>query len=59
MIVELGHFCLVIACLLAVLQVAMPSIGLSRGNLLLVESARSLAAGVFVFTLLTGIIGRS
>ena len=51
MIVELGHFCLVIACLLAVLQVAMPSIGLSRGNLLLVESARSLAAGVFVFTL--------
>ena len=52
MIVELGHFCVVIACLLAFLQVVLPSIGLKQNNAQLMASASSLAYGVFVFTLL-------
>jgi cytochrome c-type biogenesis protein CcmF len=52
MIVELGHFCVVIACLLALLQVVLPSIGLKQNNSQLLASAVSLAYGVFVFTLL-------
>ena len=52
MIVELGHFCVVIACLLACLQVVLPSIGLKQNNAQLMASASSLAYGVFVFTLL-------
>jgi len=52
MIVELGHFCVMIACLLALLQVALPVIGLKQNNLVLMASATSLAYGVFLFTLL-------
>jgi len=47
MIVELGHFCLVIACVLAGLQMVLPSVGLFRGNFLLINTGRSLASGVF------------
>ncbi|MFZ8974721.1 MAG: cytochrome c biogenesis protein CcsA, partial [Pseudomonadales bacterium] len=53
MIVELGHFCLVIACVLAGLQMVLPSVGLFRGNLLLINTGRSLASGVFLFTVLS------
>ena len=52
MIVELGHFCVMVACLLALLQVALPVIGLKQNNLVLMASATSLAYGVFFFTLL-------
>ena len=52
MIVELGHFCVMVACLLALLQVALPVIGLKQNNLVLMASATSLAYGVFLFTLL-------
>lgn len=52
MIVELGHFCVVIACLLALLQVLLPIIGLKQNNPQLLATATSLAYGVFVFTLL-------
>jgi len=53
MIVELGHFCLVIACVLAGLQMVLPSVGLFRGNFLLINTGRSLASGVFLFTVLS------
>ena len=53
MIVELGHFCLVLACLLSLLMVVVPALGLWRGQSSLMTMATTLAAGMFVFTLLS------
>ena len=53
MIVELGHFCLVLACLLSLLMVVLPTLGLARGQTSLMMTAKTLAAGMFVFTLLS------
>ena len=48
MIVELGHFCVMIACLLALLQVALPVIGLKQNNLVLMASAYVLSWPIMV-----------
>lgn len=45
MIPELGHFALVLACVLAALQAFLPSLGTQRGNPTWMRSASSLALG--------------
>ena len=52
MILELGHFALVLAFVLTTLQVILPSLGTWRGDPALVRSADSLALGQAVMVLL-------
>ncbi len=52
MIPELGHFALVLACVLAALQAFLPGLGTQRGNLTWMRSASSLALGQGVLVLL-------
>ncbi|MFM1897186.1 MAG: hypothetical protein RLZZ385_2260 [Pseudomonadota bacterium] len=49
MIPELGHFSLILALCLSVLLGTLPVIGAARGNLLWMNLARPLTAGIFVF----------
>ncbi len=53
MIPELGHFALVLAFVLATLQVILPTFGTWRGDVALVRSADSLALGQAVMVLLS------
>ena len=49
MIPELGHFALIVALLLALIQAILPLYGAQRGNLTLMAVARPAAQGQFVF----------
>jgi len=49
---ELGHFALVLACVLAALQAFLPGLGTQRGNPTWMRSASSLALGQGVLVLL-------
>jgi cytochrome c-type biogenesis protein CcmF len=49
MIPELGNFALILAFLLSILLSVIPMAGAERGNLLWINLARPLTAGVFVF----------
>lgn len=49
MIPELGHFALILALGLCVILSTLPLIGASKGNLLWMNLARPLSAGIFVF----------
>ncbi|MGX9417300.1 heme lyase CcmF/NrfE family subunit [Vibrio sp. WJH972] len=49
MIVELGHVALFIALAFSVLLTVLPAIGVRTGNLSLMDSARSLSFGLFLF----------
>lgn len=53
MVPELGHFALVIAMCLAVGIAVVPMLGSYTNNTLLMLSGRSMAVGLFVFTLLS------
>jgi len=46
---ELGHFSLIVALLLALLQGILPIVGAARNNAVLMGVARPIAAGQFVF----------
>ena len=46
---ELGHFALVLALFLTLVQSTVPLLGAHRGKVLWMQSSRSLAAGMFVF----------
>ncbi|MGQ9685261.1 MAG: heme lyase CcmF/NrfE family subunit [Thiobacillaceae bacterium] len=52
MIPELGHFAIILALLLALVQAVLPLIGAQRGNLTLMAVARPAAQGQFVFLLI-------
>ncbi|GLS27477.1 heme lyase CcmF/NrfE family subunit [Marinibactrum halimedae] len=52
MIPELGHFCLILALFLCAILSTVPIIGSFTGQVALMQSARSLATGFFVFTAL-------
>jgi cytochrome c-type biogenesis protein CcmF len=52
MIPELGHFMLIVALLLAIVQGVLPLIGAQRGNASLMALARPTAQGQFVFVLI-------
>jgi cytochrome c-type biogenesis protein CcmF len=49
MIVELGHVALFIALAFSLLLVLLPAIGVHRGNQTLMDSARVLSVGLFLF----------
>ncbi len=49
MIPEIGNFAIIVALLLALVQGVMPIFGAARGNVVLMGSARPMAAGQFVF----------
>ncbi len=49
MIPELGHFSLIVALMLALVQGVLPIWGAARGNAVLMSVARPVAAGQFVF----------
>ena len=49
MIDELGHFALVLALFVAVLQAALPLVGAARGDAVLIAWARPAALGQFLF----------
>lgn len=49
MVPELGHFTLILAFCLSVILGTLPIIGAARGNILWMNFARPLTAGVFVF----------
>ncbi len=49
MIPEIGNFTLIVALLIALVQGVLPIAGAARGNAVLMSSARTLAAGQFVF----------
>jgi cytochrome c-type biogenesis protein CcmF len=49
MIPELGHFALIVALLLALIQAILPLVGAQRGNLTLMAVARPAAQGQFIF----------
>lgn len=49
MIAELGHFALVLALCLALIQSILPMVGAQRGDTVLMGTARPLAQGQFVF----------
>src|SRR5258706_2423547 len=49
MIPEIGHFSLIVALLIAVLQGVLPLVGASRGNVHWIALARPAAQGQFVF----------
>ncbi len=53
MIPELGHFALILGFCLVLIMATLPLIGSFRGNLLWMGLARPLAAGQFVFCLLS------
>ncbi len=53
MIVEIGHFALILSLGLAVLLSLLPLVGAARSNTLLLNSARPLAWGMFSFLLLS------
>ena len=48
MIPELGHFALILVLILSIALATIPAIGVWRGNAMLMDSAGSLATGVFV-----------
>ena len=50
MVPEFGHFTLILALLLSLLLAAVPLAGTFTGRILWMSSARSLSAGMFVFT---------
>ena len=52
MIPELGHFALILALLLALIQAILPLVGAHRGNLTLMGVARPVAQGQFAFVAL-------
>ena len=52
MIPELGHFALILALLLAVVQGSLPLVGAHRGNATLMGVARPVAQGQFLFVLI-------
>ncbi|MGL6258007.1 heme lyase CcmF/NrfE family subunit [Vibrio sp. WXL210] len=56
MIVEVGHVALIISLGLALLLSALPVLGASRNNTLLMNSARPLSWGMFVMLLISFII---
>ncbi|WP_019530364.1 heme lyase CcmF/NrfE family subunit [Dasania marina] len=56
MLPEYGHFALILALALALLQSALPLLGAITGNRALMATARSLAAGQFVFITLSFIV---
>ncbi|MCR8921696.1 heme lyase CcmF/NrfE family subunit [Dasania sp. GY-MA-18] len=56
MLPEYGHFALILALVLALLQASLPLIGALTGNRALMATARSLAAGQFVFISLSFIV---
>ncbi len=49
MIPEIGNFTLIVALFIALVQGVLPIVGAARGNAVLMGSARTLAAGQFVF----------
>ncbi len=49
MIPEIGNFTLIVALFIALVQGVLPVVGAARGNAVLMSSARTLAAGQFVF----------
>jgi len=51
MVPEYGHFALILALILSVLLTVVPLAGTFTGRVLWMNSARSLATGLFVFTL--------
>ena len=53
MIPEFGHFALFLALALSMALTCLPALGVYRGNRVLMASASSLAAGVFVFLLIS------
>lgn len=53
MIPEVGHFSLILAFCLSILLGTLPIIGASRNNLLWMNLARPLSAGIFVFLLIS------
>lgn len=56
MIVEVGHFALVISLALAVLLSVLPFIGASRNSSMLMNSARPLSWGMFIMLLISFVI---
>ena len=52
MVPEYGHFALIVALVLAVCLTVIPLVGSFTGRLVWMNSARSLATGLFLFTLL-------
>ena len=53
MIPEFGHFALILALGLSLALAVLPAIGVVRQETLLMHSASSIAAGLFVFLLLS------
>ena len=53
MIPELGHFALILALGLAIALFVLPALGVFKRDELLINSAGSLAAGMFVFLLVS------
>ena len=49
MIPEIGHFALIVALMLALVQGILPIYGAARGNAVLMGAARPVAVGQFVF----------
>ncbi|MCK6262690.1 heme lyase CcmF/NrfE family subunit [Vibrio sp. ZSDE26] len=56
MIVEIGHFALIISLGLAVLASIVPLIGVSKNNSMLINTARPLSWGVFLLILISFIV---
>ena len=59
MIPELGHFALILALSLTIMQSVMPLIGAARGNKELMDIAVPTAHGQFLFTLIAFVALRS
>ncbi len=53
MIPEYAHFCLILALGLACLLAVLPALGVVRNNMRLINTARPLAVGQFVFVLIS------
>ena len=49
MIVEIGHFALALALMMAAIQATLPLMGAARGNAAIMDLARHLALGQFLF----------
>jgi cytochrome c-type biogenesis protein CcmF len=56
MVPEYGHLALIIAFMLSVLLTVVPLVGTFTGRLLWMNSARPLAAGMFIFTLVSFLV---
>ena len=52
MIPEIGHFALIVALMMALVQATLPVIGASRGNRQWMALARPVAQGQYLFVLL-------